>query len=249
MQLQTQAAILRTEWAKDAAKTMLAIVQAITKRAKLITAIALGASMPHQMLFLISACIPHMDLTSLTGWLDAIGMLIVAVAVPVVADIAIYNCIDTLGAQVATGKSKIRAYVFLVIPVAASGYVNFLAPAPMLLKGLAAFLVAMILIAQGLRFIEVDWEKLEQFESQNTVIVDEPEIEPARIRRTPLTDRQKRARKAALYDAMTDSEKYRYRIQEKAKEQARVDREAFERLNRELDGVIPVSPAPAGMDL
>ena len=248
MEHRTQAAILRTAWAKDAAKTMLEVVQAITKRAKLITGIALGASMPHQMLFLISACIPHMRLDSLTGWLDAIGMIIIAVAVPVVADIAIYNCIDTLGAQIATGKSKIRAYGFLIMPVAASGYVNFLAPAPMLLKGLAAFLVAMILIAQGLRFIEVDWEKLEKFESDNAIVIEDAE-DVTRAKRLPLTEAQKRARKRALYGAMTASEKLKYRIAERAKEQARTDKEVFEQIDRELDGVIPVSPAPAGVSL
>jgi len=240
MEHRTQSAIFRTEWAKNAARTMLDVIKAITKRSKLITGLALGASTPHQMLYLIAACIPHMHLDSLQGKLDALGMVLIAVVVPIVADLTIYTCIDTLGAQAASRSSKLRALLFMIIPLGASGYVNFLAPAPMLLKGLAAFLVAMIMIAQGLRFIEADWQQLEDFETRNVVIEDVLD-EPARPKRPPVTEREKRARRRDFYDAMTNTERYKWRTAWRIKETAR--------LAREVEDSVPVSPAPAGLSV
>lgn len=256
MEHRTQAATLRSNLASNAAAVMLDVVKAITKRSRLITGIALGASIPHQIVYLIAACVPHTHLSTevetvqlVQNYLDAFGMLIVAVAVPIGADIAIYSCIDSLGAEFATKKSKIRSFVLMLIPIGASGFVNFLAPAPMILKGLAAFLVLLIIIAQALKFIETDWEKLDRFESQNVIVIEEEIVESPKPRRRVVTEREKRARKRDLYDAMTSNEKYKWRIAWDAKEQARLDREQFAQFERELDGAIPTSPPPAGLNL
>jgi hypothetical protein len=257
MEHKTQTAILRSELAKNASAIMLDVVKAITKRSKLITGIALGASIPHQIVYLIAACVPYMNLSTsvepvqlVQNYLDAFGMLIVAVAVPFGADVAIYSCIDAIGAEFATKKSKIRSFIFMTVPTGASGFVNFLAPAPMILKGLAAFLVLLIIIAQALRvFFETDWEKLERFESQNVIVIEEEVVETPKSRRRVVTEREKRARKRDLYDAMTSNEKYKWRIAWDAKEQARLEKEQLAQLSCELDEAIPVSPAPAGMNL
>lgn len=230
MEHMTETAKLRTAWAHNASKNMLFVIAAITKRAKLITGIALGASMPHQIVYLIALCLPYMNLSTsvdtvqlIQNYLDALGMILVAVAVPIGSDIAIYSCIDTLGAQVATKKSKIRSFILMIIPIGASGFVNFLAPAPMILKGLAAFLVVLVIIAQGLKFIETDWDKLEEFESRNVVIVDDEEV-PARTRRV-VTERERRARERDLYAAMTKTEQYKWRVKWDADEQKRLSRQ------------------------
>jgi len=229
MEHRTETAKLRSAWAHNASKNMLDAIGGITKRSKLITGIALGASMPHQIVYLIALCLPHMHLATqgidpvqvVQNYLDALGMVLVALAVPIGSDIAIYSCIDTLGAQAATQRSKIRSIVFMIIPLGASGFVNFLAPAPMILKGLAAFLVVLVIISQGLRFIETDWDKLEKFESENVIVEDEVD-EPAKPRRRVVTARERRARERAMYAAMTKTEQYKWRVQWDADEQKRL---------------------------
>jgi hypothetical protein len=245
----SETAKLRNAWAGNASQTMLDAIKAITKRAKFITGLALGASTPHQILYLIALCIPHMNLSTevatvdlLQNYASALGMVIVAVAVPIGADIAIYSCIDTLGAQAATRGSKIRSLGFMIIPLGASGFVNFLAPAPVLLKGLSAFLVVLILISQGLRFIETDWDKLQRFETDNTVVIAEVLDErPVRRERRVVSERERRARDRDLYAAMTGYEQYKWRTAWDAKEQVR--------LARQVDAAVPVSPAPAGLNV
>ena len=257
MEHRTQAAILRSSLAQNASAVTLDVVGAITKRSKLITGIALGASIPHQVVYLIAACVPHMNLSTsvelvqmVQNYLDAIGMLIVAVAVPVGADVAIYSCIDSLGAEFATKKTRIRSFAYMIIPVGASGFVNFLAPAPMILKGLAAFLVVLIIIAQALKFFETDWEKLERFESQHAIVIEEEVVVAApRPARRVVTDREKKARKRDLYDAKTKTEQFKWRQAWCEKERIRDEKEALARFEIELENAIPVSPPPAGMNL
>lgn len=257
MEHRTETAILRSSLAQNASKTVLDVVQALTKRSKLVTGIALGASIPHQIVYLIAACLPHMNLSievapieMIQNYLDAFGMVIVAVAVPFGADIAIYSCIDAIGAEFATKRSKIRSFCFMIIPLGASGFVNFLAPAPMILKGLSAFLVSLIVIAQALRiFFETDWDKLERFEAQNVIVVEDEVVTAPRSVRRVVTDREKKARKRDLYDAMTKTEQYKWRQAWCAKEKARVEKEELAQFEVELENAIPVSPAPAGMNL
>jgi DNA-directed RNA polymerase subunit F len=118
----------------------------------------------------------------------------------------------------------------------------------MILKGLAAFLVLLIVIAQALKFIETDWEKLDKFESQNVIVIED-EIVALRPARRVVTDREKKARKRDLYDAMTKTEQYKWRQAWCAKEKARVEKEELAQFEVELENAIPVSPAPAGMNL
>jgi hypothetical protein len=225
MEHRTEAAKLRSEWAHNASEVMIGVVRAITKRSKLITGLALGASTPHQIVYLLALCVPHMHLSTsvdtvqlVQNYLEALGMIIIALAVPICTDITIYSCVDTLGAMAATKTSKIRAFIFLLIPLGASGFVNFLAPAPMILKGLAAFLVVLVMISQGLKFVDTDWDKLEEFEAQNTIV----EEAPSRPGRRPVTARERRARERDLYAAMTKTEQYKWRLKWDADEQKRL---------------------------
>lgn len=257
MEHKTQTAILRSSLAKNASNTVLNVVEALTKRSKLVTGIALGASIPHQIVYLIAVCLPYMHLstevepiTLVQNYLDAFGMVIVAVAIPFGADIAIYSCIDAIGAEFATKRSKIRSFCFMIIPLGASGFVNFLAPAPMILKGLSAFLVSLIVISQGLRiFFETDWDKLERFEAQNVIVVEDEVVVAPAPRRRVVSDREKKARKRDMYDAMTSNERYKWRCAWDAKETARLEKEQLAQYEIELNEAVPVSPAPAGMDL
>lgn len=161
----TQAQLFATEYAKNAAKNMLDVIRAIGKRAGRITKIALGVSMPHQIGYILALAVPHMSWATVSGALESITMILLAIGVPIATDLLILNCIETIGAAAASRGSKTRAFALMFIPVTASGTVNFLAPAPMLIKVLAAFIVTMVPMAESLRFIRPDFAKIERMET------------------------------------------------------------------------------------
>jgi len=171
---QSQAQIFATEYAKNTANGMLDAVRKIGRRAGTITKIALGVSMPHQIGYILALAWPHMTWGTVTGWLESITMILLAVAVPIATDLLILNCVETIGAAAAARGSKNRAFCIILIPVAASGTVNFLAPAPLLIKVLAAFIVTMIPMGESLKFIRPDFAKIERMESEVASQVAKP---------------------------------------------------------------------------
>ena len=144
-----QAELFAEEYAANAGSGMMSAIRAIRKRAGWITRIALGASMPHQVSFLLALITPFLHWNSFAGVLESTGMALVCFAVPVAGDLLIVSCIETIGATAASIKSKKIAWSLILIPVAGSGYVNAAAPGPILVKCLAAFLVTMIQIGRA----------------------------------------------------------------------------------------------------
>ena len=232
----TQAQIFRTRQAENAAAEMIEVVDVIRKRSKRIAQIALGVSMPHQIGYLISLAIPHMH-GGATGMLDALGMILLAIAVPIVSDLLILTCIDTIGAAAAARTSKIRAFCLMLAPIGVSGVVNFLAPAPPVIKALAAFMVLSIPIAVALKFVRVDFDKLEAIE--NTLTAAAPAVDQAEIaRRKEIASRAVATRKANAAKLAQDT------ADALAADQAKkAARNAAARQRRAVQAAIPVSPA------
>lgn len=162
----SQAQIFATEYAKNAAGNMLDVIRTIGKRAGRITKIALGVSMPHQIGYILALAAPHMHFNSVSTVLESVTMVLLAVGVPIATDLLILNCVELIGAAAASKSSKIRAFMLMFIPVIASGTVNFLAPAPALIKVLAAFIVTMVPMGESLKFIRPDFAKIERMETQ-----------------------------------------------------------------------------------
>lgn len=175
----TQARIFAEAWSKDAAHGMLATLRRVAKRAGFITRIALGVSMPHQIGYILALAIPHMRWDGPAAIAESITMIALAFGVPVCTDLLILNCIETIGATAASKWSRIGAFLLMLIPVSASGYVNFAAPAPGLIKVLAAFIVTMVPMGESLRFIKPDFAKMEKHEldvvEQVSKLPDPPE--------------------------------------------------------------------------
>ena len=197
----TQAQIFRAEHAKNAARNMLDVIEAIGERSKFITRIALGVSMPHQIGYILALAIPHMHWDTPSAILESLTMILLAVGVPVATDLLILNCIETIGAAAVARAWKWRAFWLMFMPAAASGTVNFLAPAPMLIKVLAAFIVALIPLSQVLRFINPDFGKIEEMETD--IALGTPATKPGRV----ISRQELKARKRAGYDKMTAKEK------------------------------------------
>jgi hypothetical protein len=166
MATQSQAQIFATKYAENTASNMLDVIRKIGQRAGRITKIALGVSMPHQIGYILALAVPHMGWTNASQILESITMILLAVGVPIATDLLILNCIETIGAAAASSASRVRAFALMFIPVLASGTVNFLAPAPTLIKVLAAFIVTMVPMAESLRFIRPDFAKIERMETQ-----------------------------------------------------------------------------------
>lgn len=161
----SQAAIFARDYAKNAAQEMLDAIRLIGRRNSRITAIALGVSMPHQIAFLLASVNSFLHWDNPAAWGESVGLLLLAVLVPVATDFYILNQITTIAAKAAARGSKIFALLTLIIPVGVSGMVNFLAPGPAIAKWLALWVVTLIPLAEaGRAFLRPDFAKIEQLE-------------------------------------------------------------------------------------
>jgi hypothetical protein len=184
-QKQTQAYLFAVEYAANAAKKMMDTITEIGTNSARITKIALGVSMPHQIGYILALAVPHMtwDLGNPSGFLESLTMVLLAIGVPIATDLLILNCIKVIGASAASRGSKRLALSLMLVPVAASGTVNFLAPAPTLIKVLAAFIVTVIPMSESLRaFTRPDFAKIEAMETE-TVAQVTPVPQAAQIKR------------------------------------------------------------------
>lgn len=175
-----QAYLFAIEWAKDAAQEMLETLKRIKKRSNIITKLVLAASMPHQFGYILVLELPFMDWNSVTGVVEGVGMLLIAVAFPVGCDLLILNCIETVGAKAASMTSRKWALALMVGPVLGSAYVNFDAPGPGLTKYLAGAMILLIPASQALRFIVPDFAKIDAMETSvvaSVAPVPEPKVE------------------------------------------------------------------------
>jgi hypothetical protein len=200
----TEAQKFRGRRAKGAADRMETSVNNIEKRSGLITKIALIVSTPHQMAFLLASVFPFLHWGSPQQIVESVGMLMIALSAPILSDLTILNCVETIAAPAVGSKSKRRAFGFLAACALVSGSVNFLAPAPLLVKGLAAFVVSVILMAEGLRDIIVDFRKVEEIETDIAIGI------PAKAAPRPIDQAELRARKEAGYDNMTTKERAKW---------------------------------------
>jgi hypothetical protein len=121
--------------------------------------------MPHQIAFLFAAVASWLHWGSPAEVGESIGLIALAVLVPVATDFYILNQITTIAARAAAKGSKIFAFVTLLFPVGVSGTVNFLAPGPTITKWLALWAVTLIPLAEaGRAFLRPDFAKIEQME-------------------------------------------------------------------------------------
>lgn len=161
----SQAAFFAIENAKSAAKEMLKAIRQIGNRNTWITTLALGVSMPHQIAFLLASVTSWLHWDSPAAWAESIGMLLLALMVPVGTDLYILNQITTVAARAAARSSKMYALITMIIPVGVSGTVNFMAPGPAITKWLAVWIVTLIPLAEaGRAFLRPDFAKIEAME-------------------------------------------------------------------------------------
>jgi len=162
----SQAAIFATEFAKNAAKNMLDTIQSIARNSSRITLIALGVSMPHQIGYILALSTPYFKWNSPSAIAESITLILLSFGVPIATDLFILNCIKTVGATAAAQSSKIYALCAMLAPVGVSGYVNFMAPGPVLIKYLAAWCVTLIPLTEaGRAFLRADFVKIEKMET------------------------------------------------------------------------------------
>lgn len=170
-QHQTQAAIFAAEHAKNAATEALDTIKSNAKSAERVTMIALGVSMPHQIAFILGLVPLHFPTTGgfhlVFAWLESITLIGGAFGIPVALDYLILICIRTLTARAASVVAKKVALWTIFFPVAVSGTVNVLAPAPLLVKALFGVAVVLIPMSQLVRVVSAspDFRKIEALET------------------------------------------------------------------------------------
>ena len=179
----TQARIFVMQHGKDAAVEMLETIKRIKKRSNLITKLVLLASMPHQIGYLLSEGMPYMFWHAAPEIALSLTLILMSVVVPIGCDLMILNCIEALGARAAAAGWRWAALGIMFIPAGASGYVNFLAPGPPIMRVLSGFAVLLIPLSQILRFIRADFKKIEAEELDTIAQVkgttEEPPAPPA----------------------------------------------------------------------
>jgi hypothetical protein len=157
----SQTQLFAEQFQADAADGMLSTIRRGFKRAAKLTLIVLGVSMPHQISYLVSQCAPYLHWSHWDQAVESVGMLMIAGSVPVVGDLVIISCIEQISTKAMALRSRLRA-VGIIFPVlTVSGYVNFAAPAPPMIKFLAAFLVLCILFIETLKFAKPDFAAIE----------------------------------------------------------------------------------------
>jgi ribosomal protein S25 len=245
----SQARLFGTAYAKEAAKEMLATIKKNGTDAELVTKICLGVSMPHQIGYILGLAPLQWD--SLTHWLESITLIMGAVGIPVAVDFLILICIRTLAARAAATVSKAVAFVAMLFPIAVSGYVNFMAPAPDLIRGLFVVAVVLIPVSQGIRAASrPDFRKIDRMEHEVAQQVAATVVKP--VRTATQAARNKKADKARAFVA-----KNRNVTVAELVRQTGIGRETAKRILAELGEArtpkapanIPTSPAPAGMQL
>jgi hypothetical protein len=205
----TQAQLFATEYAKDTAREMLDTIKGTKTKAERVTRIALAISMPHQIGFILG--LAPLQWGTLREVLESATLILGAVLIPVAVDYLILICIQVLSARGAADVSKKLAFWGMLFPIGVSGTVNVLAPAPALIRVLFGVAVVLIPLAEGIRAMtRPDFGKIERMETeiagQVTAIVEDEDVAPIRVVRTP-TEQLKAARRRAGYDKMTPAQK------------------------------------------
>ena len=160
---QTQASIFAKEWSTETASELLTGIKRNAKDAEKVTMIALGVSMPHQFGYILSKAPLHW--ANLMDWVESATLLIGAVGIPVAVDYLILICVRTLVARGAATVSKVVAFIAMLFPVTISATVNFIAPAPTIVRLLFGLVVILVPIAQGVRAMNrPDFRKIEAIE-------------------------------------------------------------------------------------
>lgn len=159
----TQSSIFAAEFATDTARELLDGIKRNAKDAEKVTMIALGVSMPHQFGYILSKAPLHWG--SLMAWVESATLIVGAFGIPLAFDYLILICVRTLVARGAATSSKVAAFVAMLFPVTISATVNFIAPAPTIIRLLFGLVVILVPIAQGVRAMNrPDFRKIEAIE-------------------------------------------------------------------------------------
>ena len=167
----TQARLFAAEYAKDTASQMLETIKKSAKRAGWVTLIALTVSMPHQIGFILG--LAPLSWTNINTSLESVTLILGAVGIPVAVDLLILICIQGLAARAMADRVKRSTMVVMLFPIGVSGTVNFMAPAPLLIKLLFVVAVVLIPLAEGRRAaFRPDFSKVERMETEITGQID-----------------------------------------------------------------------------
>lgn len=206
-QIQTQAALFAAEHAKNAAKEALANNEKNSKAAEVVTKIALGVSMPHQIAFILSLVPLHFPTTGgfapiVLGWLESLTLIGGSFGIPIGLDYLILICIRALTGKAAGALTKKVAGAVIIFPVGVSGTVNVLAPAPWLIKALFGVAVVTIPLSQLVRVVSAspDFRKIEAMEldiqRQVAQVVENAPAQGVTRQGTPAAQARRRAANA-----------------------------------------------------
>lgn len=162
----TQGQIFADEFSAETGRQTVATIKATIRRAKLLTTLALAISIPHQMSHLVALCADYLHFDNFFKSAASVGVLLMAVSPPLIADLLIINCVEQISSPALTNASKYRSMAVLAAPLGVSGYVNFVADGPGLIKFLSAFLVSCIIGSEVLKFAKPDFRRVDAIQEE-----------------------------------------------------------------------------------
>lgn len=237
---QTQEQAFAQLYVSDAAEEAITEIQVSKRGSHLITRMALAMSMPHQIGFFLSIARPHFEEDPLQ-WVHPVSIIAGAILAPLIVDLTIMYFVRLLTMKVAAASSKLWAFAALILPVAASAYVNFAVPAPHpILNYVFGGAVLFIPLVYGyLAFFKVNFGQLLQLKEETLAQVAAPAVEANEVDEQAKARRSEIARKAA---AKRRENAAKLAADKAAKLEARRERAAAKKL-AELAPTSPGHPA------
>lgn len=185
-------------YVSDAAEEAITEIQVSKRGSHLITRMALAMSMPHQIGFFLSIARPHFENDPLQ-WVHPVSIIAGAILAPLIVDLTIMYFVRLLTMKVAAASSKLWAFAALILPVAASAYVNFAVPAPHpILNYVFGGAVLFIPLVYGyLAFFKVNFGQLLQLKEETLAQVAAPAAEASQVDEAAIARRKAAAAKGA----------------------------------------------------
>lgn len=213
----TQAKIFSMRYAKGSARETLLDIANNAKAANSVTKLVMAITMPHQIGYILK--IAPFDWNGVFNIAASITLLLMAFLGPLAIDWATLVCIRIVASKTMSTRSKKWTAILMMLPVGFSGFINFIAPAPLVMKVMAAFLVSLIPVTQIVRAIgnNPDFRQIDKEEREITDFANEP---------APSITDEERARRAERARKAAETRAANKLAKEKAEEISEEEREA-----------------------
>lgn len=233
MTAQTLTQKYAAERAETVVPRMLAAIDKVHHNTTWIARGALAVTTPHQILFLGSLGHGHGAFEIVTAW-------VFAILIPAITDLGMLTMLRITQTAGMARTARRRALGVLLVLVAESAAVNFIAPGAMIFRVLVAFAaVVLALVEWTAAAVEPDFSEMEATEAEVTMftVATDPADDARKAQRRE-RERERRAARKAEAQRLADEANAKREVDRMARRLRAAERKTF------AAGDAPVSPAP-----